>query len=61
MIGSFFPNAVVQAMTLLDECADDIETAQTFLRNRLSVKSPKELVWWGEVLEALRANPRNQA
>jgi hypothetical protein len=61
MIGSFFPNAVVQAMTLLDECADDMETAQMFVRTRLSVKSPKELVWWGEVLEALRTNQRNQA
>lgn len=61
MIGTFFPNAVVQAMTLLDECADDLETAQMFVRSGLSVMSPKDLVWWGEVLEALRTNQRNQA
>jgi len=61
MIGMFFPNAVVQAMTLLDECADDMETAQMFIRARLSVINPEELVWWGEVLEALKVNQRNQA
>lgn len=61
MIGPFFPNAVVQAMTLLDECSDDMETAQMFVRTRLSAKDPEELVWWGEVLEALRVNQRNQA
>jgi hypothetical protein len=61
MIGAFFPNAVIQAMTLLDECSDDMETAQTFVRARLCEKSPEELVWWGEVLEALRVNERNQA
>ena len=61
MIGTFFPNAVVQAMTLLDECADDMEIAQMFARTRLSGKDPKEIVWWGEVLEALRLNERNQA
>jgi hypothetical protein len=61
MIGTFFRNAVVQAMTLLDECADDMETAQMFVRTRLSGKNPEEVVWWGEVLEALRVNQRNQA
>ena len=61
MIGMFFPNAVVQAMTLLDECADDMEAAQTFARTRLSGRDPEEIVWWGEVLEALRLNERNQA
>ena len=61
MIGMFVPNAVVQAMTLLDECADDMEVAQTFVRTRLSGRDPEEIVWWGEVLEALRLNERNQA
>ena len=61
MISMFFPNAVVQAMTLLDECADDIETAQMFVRTRLVGKDPEETVWWEEVLEALRVNERNQA
>jgi hypothetical protein len=61
MIGTFFPNAVVQAMTLLDECADDMEVAQTFIRTRLYGKDLDEVVWWGEVLEALRVNQRNQA
>ena len=61
MIGMFFPNAVVQAMTLLDECADDMEVAKTFARTRLSGRDPEEIVWWGEVLEALRLNERNQA
>jgi hypothetical protein len=61
MIGMFFPNAVVQAMTLLDECEDDMEVAQTFIRTRLSGRDPEEIVWWGEVLEALRLNERNQA
>lgn len=61
MIGTFFPNAVVQAMTLLDECADDMEVAQTFIRTRLCGKDLDEVVWWGEVLEALRVNQRNQA
>ncbi len=61
MIGMFFPNAVVQAMTLLDECADDMETAQMFVRTRLFGRDPEEIVWWGEVLEALRLNERNQA
>jgi hypothetical protein len=61
MIGMFFPNAVVQAMTLLDECADDMEVAQMFVRTRLSGRNPEEIVWWGEVLEALRLNERNQA
>jgi hypothetical protein len=57
----FFPNAVVQAMTLLDECADDMETAQMFVRTRLRGQDLEEVVWWGEVLEALRLNLRNQA
>lgn len=61
MIGMFFPNAVVQAMTLLDECADDMETAQMFVRTRLRGQDLEEVVWWGEVLEALRLNLRNQA
>jgi hypothetical protein len=61
MIGMFFPNAVVQAMTLLDECSDDIEAAQMLVRTRLVGKDPEEIVWWGEVLEALRVNERNQA
>jgi hypothetical protein len=61
MIGMLFPNAVVQAMTLLDECADDLEVAQMFVRTRLAGKDPEEIVWWGEVLEALRVNERNQA
>ena len=61
MIGMFFPNAVVQAMTLLDECSDDMEVAQRFVRTRLSGRDPEEIIWWGEVLEALRRNERNQA
>ena len=61
MIGMFFPNPVVQAMTLLDQCSDDIEAAQMFVRTRLVGKDPEEIVWWGEVLEALRVNERNQA
>lgn len=61
MIGSFFPSAVVQAMTLLDECADDLETAQMFVRTRLRREDLAEVVWWGEVLEALRVNQKNQA
>jgi hypothetical protein len=61
MIGTFFPNPVVQAMTLLEECADDIETAQMFARMRLSDEDLEKVIWWGEVLEALRVNQRNQA
>jgi hypothetical protein len=61
MIGMFFPNAVVQAMTLLDECADDMEVAQMFVRARLRGRDLEEVVWWGEVMEALRVNERNQA
>jgi hypothetical protein len=61
MIGTFFPNAVVQAMTLLDECADDIETAQNLVRMRFCGDDLDEVIWWGEVLEALRVNERNQA
>jgi hypothetical protein len=57
MIGMFFPNAVVQAMTLLDECADDVEVAQMFVRTRLRGRSC--LV--GKVMEALRVDERNQA
>jgi hypothetical protein len=61
MIGMFFPNAVVQAMTLLDECADDKEVAQMFVRTRLFGTDPEEIVGWGELLEALRRHERNQA
>ncbi len=61
MIGPFFPSAVVQAMFLLDECADDIETAEMFVRTRLRTEDLQQVVWWREVLEALRANQRNQA
>ncbi len=61
MIGTFFPNAVVQAMSLLDECADDIEVAQMFVRSHLRGDDIEEAIWWGEVLEALRTNRRNQA
>jgi hypothetical protein len=60
MINTFFPNAVVQAMTLLDECADDIEMAELFARIRLC-EDDLQTVRWGEVLEALRVNGRNQA
>ena len=56
-----FPNAVVRAMTLLDECGDDIETAQMLARMRLRIGDLDEVIWWGEVLEALRVNQRNQA
>jgi hypothetical protein len=48
-------------MTLLDECADDMETAQMFARMRLSGEALEKVIWWGEVLEALRVNQRNQA
>jgi hypothetical protein len=61
MIGIPFPNAVVQAMTLLDECADDIETAQMLARMQLRDEELENVVWWGEVLEALRVNERNRA
>jgi hypothetical protein len=61
MSGNFFPTAVVQAMTLLDECADDLETAQMFVRIRLRGDDVDEVAWWGGVLEALRVNQRNQA
>ena len=61
MIGMFFPNAVVQAMTLLDECADDMEAVQMLVRTRLRGHDLEEVVSWGEVLEALRLNLRNQA
>jgi len=61
MIGTSFPNAVVQAMTLLDECADDIETAQMLARMQLCDEDMDSVIWWGEVLEALRVNERNQA
>jgi hypothetical protein len=61
MIGTPFPNAVVQAMTLLDECADDIETAQLLASIQLGDDDVKNVIWWGEVLEALRVNERNQA
>jgi hypothetical protein len=61
MISTFFPNAVVQAMTLLDECADDIEMARMFARVRLCEKDLQSMIWWGEVLEALKVNQRNQA
>jgi hypothetical protein len=61
MIGSFFPNAVVQAMTLLDECADDTEVGRMFVRTRLRGRDLEEVVWWGEVMEALRMDERNQA
>jgi hypothetical protein len=61
MIGTSFPNAVVQAMTLLDECADDIETAQMLARMQLRDEDMDSVIWWGEVLEALRVNERNQA
>jgi len=45
MIGMFFPNAVVQAMTLLDECADDVEVAHMFVRTRLRGRDLEEVVW----------------
>jgi hypothetical protein len=61
MIGTPFPNPVVQAMTLLDECADDIETAQMLARMQLRDDNMESVIWWGEVLEALRTNQRNQA
>jgi hypothetical protein len=61
MIDTFFHPAVVQAMALLDECADDMETARMFVRARLSEKDPEDLVAWAEVLEALRVNRKNQA
>jgi hypothetical protein len=61
MIGMFFPNAVVQAMMLLDECADDMEAAQMFVRTRLRGRDLEEVVWWGDVMEALGVNERNQA
>lgn len=61
MIGTPFPNAVIQAMTLLDECADDIETAQLLASIQLGDDDVKNVIWWGEVLEALRVNERNQA
>jgi len=61
MIRTPFPNAVVQAMTLLDECADDMETAQMLARMQLSDDDMYNMIWWGEVLEALRVNERNQA
>ena len=48
-------------MTLLDECGDDIETAQMLARMRLRIGELDEVIWWGEVLEALRVNQRNQA
>jgi hypothetical protein len=61
MTGSLFPNAVVQAMTLLDECADDIEMAQTCARAQFWAGDMEASIWWGEVLEALGANQKNQA
>jgi len=61
MVGAPFPNAVVQAMTLLDECADDIETAQMLASMQLRDDNMENVIWWGEVLEALRVNERNQA
>ena len=61
MIGMFFPKAAVQAMTLLDECADDVEVAQMFVRTRLRGRDLEEVVWWGEVMEALQVNERSQA
>jgi hypothetical protein len=61
MIGTPFPNAVVQAMTLLDECADDIATAQMLASIQLRDDDMENVIWWGEVLEALRVNERNQA
>jgi hypothetical protein len=60
VMGTCFSTAVVEAMTLLDECADDIETAQVLARMRL-YGDAEEIIWWGEVLEALRVNQRNQA
>jgi len=61
MVGTPFPNAVVQAMTLLDECADNIETAQMLVHMQLRDDDTENAIWWGEVLEALRVNQRNQA
>jgi hypothetical protein len=61
MVGTPFPNAVVQAMTLLDECADNIETAQMLVHMQLRDDDTENAIWWGEVLEALRVNERNQA
>lgn len=61
MISTFFPNAIVQAMTLLDECADNIEMAQTFACIRLRDADMHTVIWWEEVLEALRVNQKNQA
>jgi len=48
-------------MTLLDECADNIETAQMLVHMQLRDDDTENAIWWGEVLEALRVNERNQA
>jgi len=61
LIDARFPNAVVRAIALLDKCADDLETAQMFVRMRLRGEDLEEVVEWGEVLEVLRVNERNQA
>jgi hypothetical protein len=61
MIDTLLPSAVIQAMSLLDVCADDIEVAQMFIRTRLWGKDLEEVVCWGEILEVLRTNQRNQA
>jgi len=61
MVGGFFPNSVVQAMTLLDECEDNIEMAQMLARMQICEEDLEKVTWWGEVFEALRVNQRNLA
>ena len=61
MVGGFFPNSVVQAMTLLDECEDNIDMAQMLARMQMCEEDLETATWWGEVFEALRVNQRNLA